>query len=89
VQLSNQGSYNKEGKGRRRKANNYIEEGRPINKGKKGKKKNNIRTRVLNNLDVLGQGLFVLARTFGAHRGAGKIFPCHYKTSIRMSDLMV
>jgi len=44
---------------------------------------------VLNNIDVLVQGLFVLARTFGAHRGAGKIFLCRYKTSIRMSDLRV
>ena len=30
-----------------------------------------------------------MARTFGAHRGAGKIFLCHYKTSIRMSDLRI
>ena len=44
---------------------------------------------MLNNLDVLSPRLFVLAKTFGAHRGAGKIFLCHYKTSIRMSDLRV
>ena len=57
-QLSNQRSYKEEEQARRRQGELYERGETDWENGE-----NNIRTRVLNNLDVLGQELFVLAKT--------------------------